>query len=573
MKLFDDLRGAICEAIPEISSSVLVFAPAPKPELGDIALRTFAAAQQLKMPPPQLAQRILSEVSFGPEVLEASAAGPYVNFRIDRGTFGRRIVQAVFEEGDRFGSNGLGRGKTCLVEHTSINPNASPHVGRARNAMIGDGLTRLLRFEEYDVSVHYYVNDMGRQIGLLVLGIEEREGDLSSGNLPRIAFEEILDAYVQANERAKEDEAFAEQGYALLAKMEEGDPATQARFRAVTNLCLQGQLAVLARLGIGYDEFDRESAFVRDARLDAVVAALREKEAVFTDEEERLVVDLSKIGHEYEEGRYFVLMRANGSSMYGYRDLAYTIHKSEQGADLDLIVLGEDHKLYAHQVGLILAAAGYEAPEPAYYSYIVLKDGKMSTRQGKVVLLSDFLDEAAARALAKVEEQCADLPAEERRAIAEKVAVAAVRFSILRVNPNKNVVFDWESSLSFTGDTGPYVQYSCARISSILRKFGAQVPQVGPEFPVETDAEWALCMKLATFGETVESALEQRSCASIAQYALDLARQFTTFYHHCPVLEAPSEAQKVARVQMCAATRQTLRNALDLLGIEALERM
>jgi arginyl-tRNA synthetase len=189
------------------------------------------------------------------------------------------------------------------------------------------------------------------------------------------------------------------------------------------------------------------------------------------------------------------------------------------------------------------------------------------------VLLSDFLDEATALALERVREQWKDLGEEDQKAIAEQVATAAVRFSILRVSPNKNVVFDWDSSLSFTGDTGPYVQYSCARIASILRKFGEVPVETGEDFPVETDAEWALLTKLASFPETVATAVGQRGCSSIAQYALETAREFTAFYHDCPVLAADTEAQKVARAQVCAATRQTLKNALGLLGIEAVERM
>jgi arginyl-tRNA synthetase len=172
-----------------------------------------------------------------------------------------------------------------------------------------------------------------------------------------------------------------------------------------------------------------------------------------------------------------------------------------------------------------------------------------------------------------VEEQCADLPAEERLAIAEKVAIAAVRFAILRVNANKNVIFDWESSLSFTGDTGPYVQYSCARINSMLRKYGEVPHETRPEFPLDHDSEWQLVTALAGFPQVVGACVSGRAVAPIAQYVLDLARQFTTFYHDCPVLTAEPEALRLARVQVCGATLRTLTNALEILGIEALERM
>lgn len=565
MDPFQSLADPILDAFSELNSEDLTFAPPPKLDMGDLALRTFEAARKLNLPPPQLAARIAKEVPFGLDVAEAFAAGPYVNFRLNRDTFGRRIVGDILAAGPEYGSNGTGAGSRALVEHTSINPNASPHVGRARNAMIGDSLVRLLRFERYEVETHYYVNDIGRQIALLVLSCDHPES---------LTFDDMLRVYMEANARAEAEPEFAAQGFELLARIEQGDPAVRERFHAVTELCLQGQLAVLARLGITYDRFDRESNFVQDPRLEAILDALRAKDAVFTDEEGRLSADLSKIGHPYEEGRYVALLRSNGSSMYGYRDIAYTIDKMEKGADLNLIVLGEDHRLYMQQIALILAAAGRPAPEPIYYSYILLKEGKMSTRQGKVVLLSEFLDEATARAAEKVEEQCKDLPPDERKAIAAKVAVAAIRFAILRVGANKNVIFDWDSSLSFTGDTGPYVQYSCARISSILRKLGTEVPNVPAEsFPVETTSEWALLTKLASFPGTVSLGLSQRSVAPIAQFALETARLFTTFYHECPVIDAPSAAHRAARAQICAATRRVLQNALLLLGIEALDRM
>jgi len=564
VNVFQALAEPILAAFPELGHEDLGFVPPPKLDMGDIALRTFEAARKLGMAPPQLAARIAQSVEFGAEVSEVSTVGPYVNFKLERAGFARRIVAAVLEEAGRYGANACGNGHTVLIEHTSINPNASPHVGRGRNAMIGDSLARLFRFQGYEVEVHYYVNDIGRQIGLLVLVCDD---------LATVSFDQVLDAYVKANARAEADPEFAAEGYELLAKMEQGDPETRRKFRAVTDLCLKGQLGVLGRLGIAYDVFDRESKYLQDPRLEGILAALRAKDAVFTDEEGRLVVDMSKLGHDHEEGRYFVLMRANGSSMYPYRDLAYTMDKAGRGADLNLIVLGEDHKLYLQQLAMILAAAGRPAPEPVYYCYVLLKEGKMSTRQGKVVLLSDFLDEATARSAERVEEQCADLQPAERAAIAEKVAVAAIRFAILRVSANKNAVFDWEASLSFAGDTGPYVQYSCARINSILRKFGDVPQETAEAFPIETDAEWALLMKLASFPDTVAAATGQRNCAPIAQFALDAARLFTAFYHECPVLQAETDAQRVARAQVCAATRTTIQNALGLLGIETPERM
>lgn len=565
MNPFHRLIAPILAALPGLEPEDITFTTPPKLDLGDVAIPMFMAGKKLGASPAKVAVEVAAKAVFGDEVCSAAPAGPYLNLKLGRAAFAREITAAILSGGARYGSNHTGQGKSALIEHTSINPNASPHVGRARCAMIGDSISRLFRFEDYDLKVHYYVNDMGRQIGLLVLIADELEN---------LTFDEVLDAYVRANTRAEQDPEFAAQGYALLVKMEEGDAETRAKFWAVTELCLKGQLAVLARIGASYDVFDRESKFLQDPRLDKVQDALRARGALFVDEDQRLVVDLSKLGHSAEEGRFFVLMRANGSSMYGYRDLAYTIDKLSAGVDVNLIALGEDHKLYFQQLAMILDAAGYAAPEPVYYSYILLKEGKMSTRQGNVVLLSEFLDEAIRLAAARVAEQCKDLTPEEQRTIAEQVAVAAVRFAVLRVGASKNVTFDMDSALSFAGDTGPYVQYSCARINSILRKYTGELPTVPDgDFPVESNAEWALLTKLAAFPDVTSGCLRQRTCAPIAVYVLDVARAFTTFYHECPVLTAPTPDLTRARLLVCRATLQTLKNALGILGIEAPERM
>lgn len=565
MDPFDALANAIIDAYPGLDREDILFSEPPNRELGDVSIPFFAAAKKMKTAPPKIAAEAAKAVDFGHLVTSADPAGPYLNLKLDRAAVGHGVVSRVFREGEHYGSHGSGKGQRLVLEHTSINPNASPHVGRARCAMIGDSLARLLRFERYDLEVHYYVNDMGRQIGLLVLMADELES---------MSFDEVLDAYVAANTRAKEDPEFAAAGYELLVKMEEGDPEVREKFKQVTDLCLNGQLEVLARVGASYDIFDRESKYVKDARLDHVLQSLKERSAVFTDKEGRLVVDLAVLGHDREEERFFVLKRGNGSSMYGYRDLAYTIDKHDRGADANIIVLGEDHKMYFQQITMILEAAGYPTPEPIYYAYILLRDGKMSTRQGKVVLLSDFLDQATELARERVAEQCRDLTAEEQDTIAKQVAVAAIRFTVLRVHPNKNVTFDMETALSFSGDTGPYIQYSCARINSILRKYEGDLDApLAENFPAESDAEWALVSKLASFPNVITSCTRQRSVAAIAGYALDLAHTFTTFYHDCPVLTAASPELVQARIKLCQATRQTLVSALDLLGIEAPERM
>jgi arginyl-tRNA synthetase len=197
----------------------------------------------------------------------------------------------------------------------------------------------------------------------------------------------------------------------------------------------------------------------------------------------------------------------------------------------------------------------------------------MSTRQGNVVLLEDFLVETIRRAREKVDAQWPDLPETERNEIAGMIGIGAVRFTILSVRPNRNVIFDWDTALSFTGDSGPYIQYSGTRISSILRKYGSIPERVEKPVRISAPAEWNLLFRLAAAGDDISTALDTRNPAIIANSALDIARRFSIFYNECPVLSAEDPEVRESRILICTVTRQTLTNLLGLIGIEAPERM
>ena len=559
----DRITAAVLAAFPGLSADDLHFRPCRDRSHGDIGLGAFVAAKRLGRNPHELAADLAAlEVPAG--VASAEAGGPYVNYRLDRGRMASELCAAT--ESARYGSSMVGAGRSILMEHTSINPNASPHLGRARNALLGDSLARMLRFEGYDVEVHYYVNDMGKQIALLALECR-RLAEMPS-------FDEILELYVKANERAEADPGFAEQGAELLRRFEKRDPEVVEEVRRLVDVCLAGQVGVLGRIDVEYDVFDRESDFLRDDQLEVLIGKLRADGILFVDPHGREVLDLEKLGYKREAGRYFVLRRANGSSLYGYRDIAYTMYKLDRARDAGLVVLGEDHKLYYEQLSLILKAAGLEAPEVVHYSYIILREGKMSTRKGTVVLLSDFLDEAIQRSRALVDEACAALPEEERAAIAEQIGTGTVRFAILRVQPNRNVTFDWESALSFKGDSGPYIQYSCARIASIFRKLEGELPSLEAAQGHEPEeAAWTLLLKLAEMQGRVSSATAKRNPGMVAEYALEVAKLFSSFYHECPVLTAETPAAQAFRLHLCQATHRVLVRTLDLLGIKAPSRM
>jgi arginyl-tRNA synthetase len=387
-----------------------------------------------------------------------------------------------------------------------------------------------------------------------------------------LQFNDLLDEYVAISKKAQEDPAIEQIAFDLLNKFEQGDPAVRDEFRKVVDLCVHGQVAILGRLGITYDIFDRESTFLNDTRLQPVIDKLKAVNALMVDEHGRQVIDLQQLGFKREEGRYVVLSRANGTSMYVARDLAYTIHKSEISADANLSVLGEDHRLYQEQLDLVLRSSGFKTPDVIYYSFVLLKQGKMSTRQGNVVLLSEFIDMALEKAAARIRESNPDLPDKDVQELAETIAVGAVRYGILSVSPTKNVIFDLEESLRFEGNTGPYLQYSCTRIASILAKHGGALPPMPPTLPSLNESEWALIMEMTKLQDEVRAAAASRNPSSLCAYGFELAKAFNRFYHDSSVLDAAPD-EKAMRLNLCAATGTVLSACLEVLGIQVPRRM
>ena len=542
------------------AAAELSFRPVPAAAKGDVAIVVFPIARKVGADPKTLAATLAGRLAGVPGVAEAVAAGPYVNLSFRKDVFAREFIADVLG-GEATAIKA--KGSRVLIEHTSINPNASPHVGRGRNAIIGDTIARLFRFLGHDTEVHYYVNDIGKQIALLVYACRGRTD---------LQFNDLLDEYVAISKKAQDDPAIEQIAFDLLDKFEQGDPAVREDFRKVVDLCVNGQVAILGRLGIKYDIFDRESTFLNDARVQPVIEKLKAAGALIVDEHGRQVIDLQQLGFKREEGRYVVLSRANGTSMYVARDLAYTIFKSEISADANLSVLGEDHRLYQEQLDLILRSSGFRTPDVIYYSFVLLKAGKMSTRQGNVVLLSEFIDMALEKAAARIREANPSLGDADVQELAETIAVGAVRYGILSVSPTKNVIFDLEDALRFEGNTGPYLQYSCTRIASILAKHGGDIPPMPAAPPQLNDSEWALIMEMTKLQDEVRTAANSRNPSSLCAYGFELARAFNRFYHDSSVLDAAPD-EKAMRLNLCAATGTVLSACLDVLGIQVPRRM
>ena len=536
----------------------------PKPEMGDYGFPCFLLAKELKKSPNEIALELSKKFKSGDIVVQAKAIGPYINFFVNKDKVAEQTIKEVLQRKDKYGSTNIGKNKKITVEHTSINPNASPHVGRARNALIGDAIVRILKFQGYKVEVHYFVNDVGKQIAMLVLGAEGKKN---------ISFEDLLNIYIDINKKVEEAPELEKQVLDLLNKLENKDKKTRAKFEKIVKTCVKGQTRILSELGIKYDFFDYESKYLWSKKTDAALKRLEKTGKLFIDCFNRWVLDQKG----YELGMkvpVLVLTRADGTSLYPLRDIAYALEFTKKGTYI--IVLGEDQKLYNEQINAALKELEIFQRKAVYYSFVLLQDGKMSTRKGNVVLLEDFMRESMNKASEELKKRYNKVDLKSAKAI----AYGAIKYAILRVSPEKNVVFDWQQALSFEGESAPYIQYAYARIVSILKrrekikrhheiskKFrGADLKLLNQKEEIE------LIKLLSNFPEVVTKATNDLRPHLIAVYLYSLAQKFNEYYHIHQILKADKHV-KDARILLISAIKQVIKNGLNLLGIDVLERM
>lgn len=529
-------------------------------KMGDFAFACFFLGKKTQKKPTDIAQELAKKFKKPSFISKIEVKGPYLNFFLDKEKFADKSVKKILSEKE-FGCNFSGKGKNALIEHTSINPNASPHVGRARNAIIGDVLTRLLRFEKYNTEVHYFVNDIGKQIALLVLACKHK------GKIPK--FDELLKTYIEINEEIKADPSIEEEALMLLNLLEKGNEEVRKSFTDVVKVCVDGQRKILSDLGIEYDFFDYESEYLFNKKTEKILEELQKTGKLIQDEDKCNVLNLEGFDLPLKNP-VLLLTRKDGTSLYPLRDLAYTKDKCLKGKDKNILVLGEDQKVYLQQLSAGIEILGFEAPQGIHYSFVLIKDvGKMSTRKGDVVLLDKFMEEAKKKAKREIEKRRSDFTETEIDMLAKSVGYGAVKFSFLKVSNDKNITFDWESALSFEGDTGPYCQYTHARICSILKK---EPSNEGDYTVLISDQEFSLLKLIVNFPEIVKAALDTLQPHLITNYLLDVCRSFNEFYHKCPVLQANEDVKK-ARLVLIDCVRRTLATGLHLIGIDAPEKM
>jgi arginyl-tRNA synthetase len=545
----------------------------PDPAMGDLGVPCFQLAKALRKAPPAIAADVAAALQGvlprGGWVAKAAAQGPYVNLSIDRARLARGLLadpEAALRPPQRPGK--------VLLEHTSANPNGPLHVGRARNPIVGDTLARLLRADGHDVEVQYYMDNLGRQVATLAWG----KWNLDPSALPPPGRDkpdhDLVRYYQAAHELAKSDPEVAAQVRRLVEQLESADAALLERVRPVYLACFEGMRASLDRLGARYDSIKDESDVVLDGSVARTVESLKLLPIAGVEPDGANYLDLSSLLKGQKDKFFFT--RKDGTSVYATRDIAYHAWKAQQVApDGRLVnVLGEDHRLQALQVGAALDALGVQRPTVVFYSFVSLPEGKMSTRANRVVFLDDLLDEAAARAYEEVKSRRGgELEEADLRRIAEAVGIAAVRFNIARIQPEKPIEFRWEEALSFDGDAAPYLMYAYARAASLVARCEAEGLHPDGLAARPGPGEQSLAWAIARMPGAVHDAASQAAPHRFAGYALELAAAFNEYYRDHRVLECEDPRQQALRLATVVAAREALRRALDVLGIPALDEM
>jgi len=545
------------------------------------------------IPVPQRAQQIAEQV----RVQIGSVAGisrieavkGYLNLYFSPGQYAARVVEAILQKGADFG-RGAPKHERVMVEYAQPNTHHSFHIGHARNALLGESLARITEFGGFETIRASYPGDIGLGV-ITVLWAYEK---FYKGQQPSDIHERgqwLLKIYAEAtrllsekeNETPSEKaqrEAYEAERREMYRKWDAGDANVRRLWQETREWSLEELRAILAMLDIKIDVWFFESEVDEPSKV--IVNELLER-GIAEDERPQggpVIVKIDeKLGLTKEKYRTAVILRNDGTTLYLTKDLALAKQKFEQyHVDRSLYVVDNRQSLHFQQVFKILELWGFPQASKCYhlaYGFVSLPEGAMSARQGRVALFKEVADEAERRALAAMTERTPDMPIEKKREIARQIGLGALAYAMLSVDNNKDIVFDVDEALSFDGHTGPYIQNAYVRANSILKKAGRETDKrIGRMEHVSFDYELSkheieLVEQLSRFPAAVEQAAQEYRPLVIATYAYDLADAFHSFYHSVPVLQAEGAQTQAARLQLVAATRQVLANALHLLVIQA----
>ena len=562
-KIINLLNDAIEELDVEQISEILE--QPPKPELGDYAFPCFRLAKVMRKAPQMIAQDIADKIPEQDFLERVEVLGAYVNFFTNKTAFAKGVVEKSIVE--NYGGSKEGEGKTICIDYSSPNVAKNFHVGHLRTTVIGNSLYKIYSKLGYHVERINHLGDWGTQFGKLIVAYKNWGSEEA---VKEKGIEELMRIYVLFHNEADKNPELEDEARAWFHKMETGDEEALKIWKWFIDISLEEFKRIYKLMNMDFDHFTGES-FYRDM-TDSVVNELTEH-GLLTDSEGAKIVDLS----EYDMAPCLIL-KNDGSSIYATRDIAAVEYrKKTYDFTKCLYVTGQEQKLHFAQVFKVMELLGNEWAKDSLvhipYGLVSLGGEKLSSRDGKVVFAEDILKEAISKIRDIIEEKNPELSNEEKDEAARIVGVGSVIFNDLYNQRIKDVSFKWEHITSFEGETGPYVQYTYARCSSILRNVDNFTLTSDIDYSVLSDeSSVELLKEINRFEDVIKEASERYEPSVIARYAVDLAQAFNRFYTENRIV-VPEENVKQARCVVTSITRKILKDSLDLLGIGCVEKM
>ncbi len=563
-----DARGV------EAPSTELVPGVPPSSEMGDLSFPMFTFAKSFRASPAAIATAVAGRLSES-ESGTAEAAGPYVNVRYPRAEAAASILASCLDDASgRYGRNESIAGERITIEFSSPNTNKPLHLGHLRNDALGESVSRILAACGADVRSVNLINDRGIHICKSMLAYR-RFGDGDTPEKRGVKGDRFVgDYYVKYNEWATEDPSAESQAREMLLAWEAGDPDVVELWRTMNDWVIEGHAVTYAATGIHFDKLYFESQTYESGRAEVFRGV---EEGIFERAEDGSVwVDLSPINLDRK-----LLLRSDGTSVYVTQDIGTVLARyKDEPFDRMIYVVASEQDYHFRVLFYVLELLGYEWASQLYhlsYGMVNLPEGRMKSREGQVVDADDLIAELRELAVAEIRSKDREEAVGDVHATAHAVAVGALHYYLLQVTPGKDMIFNPKESLSFTGNTGPYLQYMCARISSMLRK--AEEKGVRPEPSaaatelLATEVEWQLVRLIARYPDVVEQSGADYSPATVAVYLYDLAKTFSGYYHDHPMLTAPEAPVRDTRLVLARAILAVLRSGMELLNIPVLEVM
>jgi len=560
-----------------LDTGALVVETPPKTEMGDIAFPMFPFAKSLRKGPPLIAAEVakrVQAVAGAGEAGTAVAAGPYVNVRLAPAAVIDDILSEISAQGASYGRSPAMSGTRVMLEFSCPNTNKPLHLGHLRNDAIGESLSRILSAAGYAVRKVNLINDRGVHICKSMLAYRMFGGTATPETADQKGDHFVGDYYVKYAQYAKDHPEAEEQVRELLRKWEEGDADVVALWRRMNGWVVGGIEQSYRRTGVTFDQVYFESDVYKLGRSE-IMAGI-EKGIFQKDPDGSVWVDLTEQGMDRE-----VLLRSDGTSLYITQDIGVAIQRSKDWPfDRLIYVVGSEQRHHFQVLFKVLTVLGFPWAANLHhlaYGMVNLPEGKMKSREGTVVDADDLLDELEKLAEEEIkakerEEEVGDLSRTSR-----DIALGALNYWLLQITAAKDMTFDPVESISFNGNTGPYLQYTGARISSMLRKFEERREKYNAgqysSAALVLPEEWEIAKSLALFPETVVTSARELNPSVLTGYLFELCRSFSRYYQDHPVLRNEDQDLVISRIALVRAMGQVVRNGLQLLGIPFLEAM